>query len=89
MDKTTQPTKIKSLYFQRSNGEYVLLFERCTEDEVFMTINTFLCKHNYSSSYIRWWEEKEQTWYDVGSYNEFFVWAYIEDIENIRLKDGK
>ena len=33
MDKTTQPTKIKSLYFQRSNGEYVLLLERCTEDD--------------------------------------------------------
>ena len=28
-------------------------------------------------------------WYDVGSHNEFFVWAYREDVENIRLEEGK
>ena len=40
--------------------------------------NKFLDDHNYKSYYTRMWnDEHGNTWYDVGSYTEFFVWGFM------------
>ena len=71
---------IQNLYFQRSNGNYLLIQEQVDEDEVLNIISNFLEKHNYKSYYIRYWHEDGKTIYDVGSWSEFFVLAAADKI---------
>ena len=68
----------RKLYFQRSNGEYVLLLDNTTQDEVSVEIKRFLDQHNFKSYYTRIWEVDGRRWYDVGSHTEFFVWTKEE-----------
>ena len=65
----------KNLYFQRSNGKYLLIKENVLEKEVLEEISNFLKRHNYTSYYTRFWHKGEQTIYDVGSWSEYFVLA--------------
>ena len=67
---------MKNLYFQRSNGQYLLIKENVeSEEEALREISEFLKRHNYNSYYTRMWREEEVTVFDVGSWSEFFKWA--------------
>lgn len=72
-------TEKKNFYFQRSNGEYILLQEDCTESQAMMKMKKFLDEHNFKSYYTRIWNnENGNRWYDVGSHTEFFIWGFID-----------
>lgn len=75
---------LRDVYFQRSNGEFMLLWENCPQEDVWLVIKEFLKKHNYKSYYTRTWENNGIKWYDVGSHTEFFLWAREEDIERFQ-----
>ena len=75
---------LKNVYFERSNGEFVLIWESCPKEDVSLVIKGFLDKRNYKSYYTRTWEKNGVTWYDVGSHTEFFLWAREEDIEELK-----
>lgn len=69
----------KNFYFQRSNGEIVLLAENVTEKEAMVIMREFLNKHNYKSYYTRIIEQPDGRMYDVGSWSEFFYWREPND----------
>ena len=73
------------LYFENSNGERRIIAECKTENEVYNAINAFIltCNRNkpkdkqFKTHYIRSWTDTDEnkklrTWYDVGSWSEFF-----------------
>lgn len=68
-----------NLYFQRSNGDYLLIKENVADiDQAIEEVRSFCKRHDYISPYTRyWWHDKEQTvvTFDVGSYTEFFKLA--------------
>jgi hypothetical protein len=71
--------EMKNFYFQRSNGEYILLQNNCTEAQALMKMNEFLEEHNFKSYYTRCWKTPDgNTHYDCGSWSEFFVWGFVE-----------
>ena len=72
---------LKNVYFQRSNGEFVLLEVSVDEHDANLVMKHFMDEHNYKSYYTRSWEKNGIKWYDVGSWTEFFVWANQEDID--------
>ena len=76
----------QNLYFQRSNGNYLLIQEQVDEDEALNIISNFLEKHNYKSYYTRYWHEEGKTIYDVGSWSEFFVLAAADQIPADKIK---
>lgn len=61
------------IYFENRYGERRLLAERDTQDGVWQVINNFLTQHRYEAPYVRSWTDEEGTWYDVGSWSEFFI----------------
>lgn len=63
------------VYFENSNGERRPISDEITSRaEAFDAINKFLDDHNYTSYYMRMWcDDEGWTWFDVGSYTEFFV----------------
>ena len=65
----------RNLYFERSNGELILLANNIDKTEVYKEINNFLDAHNYKSYYTREWEDNGVRHYDVGSHTEFFLWT--------------
>lgn len=70
---------MKNMYFKRSNGEYILLLENCTEEEAWDEMKKFLDDHNYKSYYTRVWTTPDgNKYYDVGSYTEFFIYGFID-----------
>ena len=72
-------TEKKNFYFQRSNGEYILLLEDCTESQAMTKKKQFLDDHNFKSYYTRIWNTQDgNTHYDVGSHTEFFIWGFID-----------
>lgn len=67
---------MKNLYFKRSNDTYLLIKENLVDEQVALAeVSEFLKRHNYTSYYIRFWTNADQTTYDVGSWSEFFVLA--------------
>lgn len=69
----------KNMYFQRSNGEYILLLENCTEEEGLVAAQKFMDEHNFTCYYIRTWKiPGGNKIYDVGSHVEFFVYGFID-----------
>ena len=69
---------MSNLYFKRSNGQYVLLLEDCTEKQALQKIHKFLDEHHFKSYYTRTWNTEDgNRWYDVGSHTEFFVWGFV------------
>ena len=67
---------MKNLYFQRSNGEYLLIKENIPNEQIALDeVYAFLKRHNYKAHYVRYWTNADQTTYDVGSWSEFFVLA--------------
>ena len=67
----------RNLYFQRSNGEHILLSKNVAEEQIGKIINNFLNDHNFKSYYTRVWEKDGVKWYDVGSHTEFFLWYNV------------
>lgn len=65
--------KVGNFYFERSDGEWVLLGENVNREGAFKIMNKFLDDHNYKSYYIRSWQKGNKLWFDVGSWSEFFV----------------
>lgn len=74
---------LKNVYFQRSNGEFILLMDGIPETDVHLVIRAFLDKHNFKSYYTRTWEKDGVRWYDVGSHTQFFIWASEEDYNKL------
>ena len=68
------------LYFEDSYGRTRLIGHCKNEEEVHNQINAFIDKCNHARPkdkkfkvyYIRSWKENDKTWYDVGSWSEFF-----------------
>lgn len=74
---------LKNVYFQRSNGEFIILADSIEQEDVSLVIHEFLNRHNYKSYYTRSWTKNGVTWYDVGSHTEFFIWASEEDYNKL------
>lgn len=67
---------MKNLYFERYNGQYLLIKENVKDiDEALKEISDFLERHNYNSYYTRYWTDADETTFDVGSWSEFFKLA--------------
>lgn len=67
---------MKNLYFQRSNGSYLLIKEDIAdEQEALREVSDFLHRYNYKSYYTRMWTNGDETTFDVGSWSEFFKLA--------------
>lgn len=67
---------MNNLYFQRANGEYLLIKEKVqTIEEALKEISAFLERHHYNSYYTRYWTNIDETTFDVGSWSEFFKLA--------------
>jgi len=67
-----------TLWFKNHNGiERQIAYCETTAD-VYRSINDFIKQANenkktpFVSYYIRTWTENDRTWYDVGSWTEFF-----------------
>ena len=68
------------LYFENSQGMSRQIAECSTEQDVFVEINKFIenCnKHKsknkqFKSHYTRSWIDDGKTWFDVGSWSEYF-----------------
>lgn len=63
------------LYFLNSNNQLRLIADKLqSQKECLLAIKNFLNEHNFKSYYTRTWIDKNgYTWYDVGSYTEFFL----------------
>lgn len=68
--------RIGDFYFERSNGERVLLAENVNLEAANTVMKQFLDDHKYKSYYTRIWEEDNELWIDCGSWSEFFVLTY-------------
>lgn len=68
---------MKNLYFIRSNGEQLLIEFKVEEKDTIKFIKKFIKEKNpdFEIYYIRSWETKEGTMFDVGSHTEFFLWG--------------
>ena len=64
-----------SFYFQKADGEMVLLQKNISEQEAMILMQKFLDEHNFKSYYTRGWQDGNIKWYDVGSHVEFFVFV--------------
>lgn len=63
-----------ALVFQNSQGNRRQIAMCETIEEVRKEIHKFLSDHDYKSYYTRIWTENDETWFDVGSWSEFFIW---------------
>lgn len=64
--------------FKRSNGErkHVAFVEAepdTARKEVVRIINEFCDERRFNIPYLRIWNKSDETWFDVGSWTEFFV----------------
>lgn len=79
-----------NLYFENSNGGRRVIANCHTEEEVIKAIYAFIdtCNKNkpkdkkFKSYYTRTWIEDGQTWYDMGSWSEYFVWDKVINNDN-------
>ena len=63
------------LYFEDNKGDRREIGRPPSTEEAFKIINNFLEEHNYKSYYTRIWTQNGETYYDVGSWSEFFVFV--------------
>lgn len=64
-----------TLYFQNKNSERRVIGHPKNRAEAYRIIREFLDNHHYKSYYTReWTDENGETWVDVGSHTEFFIW---------------
>lgn len=62
-------------YFERANGERVLLGSNISEQEAMKIMAKFLEDHNFKSYYTRIWRVGNEVYYDVGSHSEKFLFT--------------
>lgn len=76
------------LYFQRSNGDLVLVSEKADKDNVHKLINEDLKKRNpkFKVYYIRSMKHTAGIEYDVGSWSEFY-WLMPEKVKVKNIHD--
>lgn len=74
--------RIGDLYFERSNGERVLLAENVDLNGASKVLKKFLDDHNFKSYYTRMWQHENELWMDFGSHTQFMVLVYKEDNSN-------
>ena len=64
------------VYFSDANGNERFLATCKTDKQVYKVINDFCDERYYKIPYIRSWTKetdgKVRTWFDVGSWSEFF-----------------
>ena len=61
------------VYFERTNGELVLISDKITMiEEAWEEIDDFLESKDFKSYYKRAWKVDDYTKVDVGSWTEFF-----------------
>lgn len=71
--------RIGDFYFERSNGERILLAENVDRKAANVVMKQFLDDHNFQSYYTRVWEEGNELWMDFGSHTQFMVLVYKEN----------
>lgn len=73
------------LYFQHSNRTVSLVSSEATDENVFKIINQDVKRRNpkFEIYYIRRWNIKDHTIYDVGSHTEFYI------LTQAHYKDGE
>lgn len=65
-----------TLYFQNNAGVRRIIGFPENRGEAYHMIHVFLTDHHYKSYYTReWTNENGETWVDVGSHTEFFIWC--------------
>lgn len=76
------------LYFQRRNGDLVLISDKANEDNVFSLIRKDVKKKNpdFKIHYIRSMKHTAGIEYDVGSWTEFY-WLMPEKVEVKNIND--
>lgn len=64
-----------NLIFQHSDGRETIISKTATEENAFIKIKEFVAElnPNYEIYYIRTWETKRGTMFDIGSHTEFFL----------------
>lgn len=64
-----------NLYFQHSNGTVSLVSADATQENVFKLINQDVESRNknFNIYYIRSWTVKDITYFDVGSWSEYYL----------------
>lgn len=64
------------VYFSNANKDERFLATCNDDNQVFEVIKEFCYERDYNIPYFRCWEKdvdgKKRTWYDVGSWSEFF-----------------
>ena len=73
------------LWFQNSLGKKRQIADCDTRQEVLECIRMFINQANvgkakdkqFKSYYTREWSENGRTWFDVGSWSEFFIWDKV------------
>ena len=70
--------ELKNFYFRDSFGKWRLLGENVPEEKTWELLHEFLKKYpNFRHYYTRVYKDKDDnTWYDVGSHTEFFIWGF-------------
>ena len=61
------------VYFRDSRGNQRLLKEVTTKEDAIMVMQEFVNDHNFKIYYTRCWFAEGYTWFDVGSYFEYFL----------------
>lgn len=73
--------RIGDFYFERSNGERVLLAENVNRKAANVVMEQFLDDHNFKRYYTRIWEEGNELWMDFGSHTQFMVLVYLKNMD--------
>ena len=70
--------ELKNFYFRDRFGKWRLLGEKVSKENAWELLKAFLEQYpNFKHYYTRCWCDKDgNTWYDVGSHTEFFVWGF-------------
>ena len=70
--------ELKNFYFRDRFGKWKLLGENVPEEKTWELLYQFLKQYpNFRHYYTRVYKDNNgNTWYDVGSHTEFFIWGF-------------
>ena len=73
--------EVRNFYFRDRFGKWRLLGKYVSEAETWVLLRNFLKVYpHFKSYYTRCWNDKDgNTWYDVGSHTEFFIWGFEKE----------
>ena len=75
-----------AINFRNSYDEDKVIGYADNYQDVSKVIQDFLKEKNYKSYYTRTWESDNKTWFDVGSYSEFF-WVEGNHMNDLLILD--